>query len=85
MALPHNEFDKKVENDYPHKKRKRHKKRHKERELTEEELTAKVAAKIGALDARYSVFGRVTEASMEVLPQINASTVINSVDIESHE
>lgn len=54
-------------------------------ELTEEELTAKVAAKIGALDARYSVFGRVTEASMEVLPQINASTVINSVDIESHE
>lgn len=44
MALPHSEFDKKVENDYPHKKRKRHKKRHKERELTEEELRAEIEA-----------------------------------------
>ena len=54
-------------------------------ELAEEELDAKVASKIDALNARYSVFGRVAEASMEILPLIDASTVINSVDIEVHE
>ncbi len=54
-------------------------------EMTEEELNAKVASKIDALNARYPVFGRVSEASMEVLPLIDASTVINSVDIEMHE
>lgn len=44
MALTHNEFDKKVKNDYPRKKRKHHNKSHKERELTEEELRAEIEA-----------------------------------------
>ncbi len=54
-------------------------------ELTEEEINEKVAAKIGAMDARYSVIGRVAEGSLEILPLIDAGTVINSIDIEAHE
>ncbi len=54
-------------------------------DLSEEELAAKVAAKIDAMNARYSVFGRVAESSMEILPLIDAATVIDSVEIEIHE
>ena len=51
-------------------------------ELTEEELNAKVEARLDAMNAKYPVFGRVSEESLEVLPQINTTTVIESVDIE---
>ena len=51
-------------------------------ELTEEELNAKVDARLDAMNAKYPVFGRVSEESLEVLPQINTTTVIESVDIE---
>ena len=51
-------------------------------ELTAEEQAARAAEKIGILNARYSVFGRVAEESLEILPQINTNTVINSIDIE---
>ena len=51
-------------------------------ELTEEELNAKVEARLDAMNAKYPVFGRVSEGSLEVLPQINTTTVIESVDIE---
>ena len=50
-------------------------------ELTEEELNAKVEARLDAMNAKYPVFGRVSEESLEVLPQINTTTVIESVDI----
>lgn len=51
-------------------------------ELTEEELNAKVEARLDAMNAKYPVFGRVSEESLEVLPQINTTTLIESVDIE---
>ena len=51
-------------------------------ELTEAEVTEKAAAKVDALNARYSVFGRVAAESLEILPLINTATVINSIDIE---
>lgn len=51
-------------------------------ELTEEELNAKVEARLDAMNAKYPVFGRVSEESLEVLPKINTTTVIESVDIE---
>ena len=51
-------------------------------ELTEEELNAKVDARLDAMNAKYPVFGRVSEESLEVLPKINTTTVIESVDIE---
>lgn len=51
-------------------------------ELTEEELNAKVDTRLDAMNAKYPVFGRVSEESLEVLPQINTTTVIESVDIE---
>lgn len=51
-------------------------------ELTEEELNAKVEARLEAMSAKYPVFGRVSEDSIEILPQINTTTVIESVDIE---
>ena len=51
-------------------------------ELTEAEVTEKAAAKVDALNARYSVFGRVAAESLEILPLIDTATVINSIDIE---
>ena len=51
-------------------------------ELTEEELSAKVASKLDAMNAKYSVFGRLSEDSMDILPLIDTTTVINSIDIE---
>ena len=40
------------------------------------------AAKIEAMEAKYSVFGRVAEESMELLQQITEQTVIDSIDIQ---
>ncbi len=51
-------------------------------ELTEAEVAEKAAAKVGSLNARYSVFGRIAAESLEILPLIDTSTVINSIDIE---
>ena len=51
-------------------------------ELTETEVAEKAAAKVDALNARYSVFGRVAEESLEILPQIDTDTVISSIDIQ---
>ena len=51
-------------------------------ELTEAELAEKAAAKVDALNARYSVFGRIAAESLEILPLIDTATVINSIDIE---
>ena len=51
-------------------------------ELTEKELNAKVEARVDAMNAKYSVFGRVAEESLEILPLLDESSVIESVDIE---
>ena len=51
-------------------------------ELTEEELNKKVNGRLEAMNAKYSVFGRVAEESLEVLPLITTSDMIESVDIE---
>ena len=51
-------------------------------DLTEAEVAEKASAKIDALNARYSVFGRVAAESLEILPLIDTTTVINSIDIE---
>lgn len=51
-------------------------------DMPEEELAAKAAEKVGKLNARYSVFGRVTEESLAVLDLIDTSTVIESIDLE---
>ena len=51
-------------------------------DLTEAEVAENAAAKVDALNARYSVFGRVAAESLEILPLIDTSTVINSIDIE---
>lgn len=50
--------------------------------LSEEELNEKVASRISAMNERYSVFGRVAEESLTVLPLIDTNAVIESVDIE---
>ena len=51
-------------------------------DLSEEELAAKVSAKMDAMNAKYSVFGRITDESFEVLKGIDTATVIESIDIE---
>ncbi|MBQ6518108.1 MAG: peptidylprolyl isomerase [Anaerolineaceae bacterium] len=51
-------------------------------DLSEDELNTRVQARLDAMDARYPVFGRVAEESLEVLPLIDTTTVIESVDIE---
>lgn len=51
-------------------------------ELTAEELAAKAEEKVSLLNSRYSVFGRVDEGSLDVLPQIDTATVITGIDIE---
>ena len=48
----------------------------------EEELNEKVNTRLEAMNAKYSVFGRVAEESLEVLPLITTSDMIESVDIE---
>ena len=50
--------------------------------MDEETLNAKVASKLETLNANYSVFGRVDEASLETVAKITDSTVLNSVVIE---
>lgn len=47
-----------------------------------DEAAAKVSAKLDALNAKYSVFGRIAEESLEILSQIDIDTVIDSIDIE---
>ncbi len=49
--------------------------------LSPEEMAEKVSAKINAMDARYPVFGRVAAESMDVLPQIDDATQIDSIEI----
>ena len=51
-------------------------------DLSEEEISAKIDARIDAMNQKYSVFGRVTEESLEILPLIDQDTVIEKVDIE---
>ena len=51
-------------------------------EMTEEKLAEKVGSKLDAMNGRYSVFGRVSADSLELLPEISTSTVIESIDIE---
>jgi len=51
-------------------------------DISENELAQKVQTRIDAMNAKYSVFGRVAEESLELLPSIDQSTVIESVDIE---
>ena len=51
-------------------------------DLTEAEVAEKAAAKVNALNARYSVFGRVAAESLEIPPLIDTNTVIDSIDIE---
>ena len=51
-------------------------------DLSEEELDEKVADRLDKMNAKYSVFGRVAEESLEILPLIDQNTVIESVDIE---
>ena len=41
-----------------------------------------IAAKIDAMNARYSVFGRVAEESLELLQQITEQTLIDSIEIQ---
>lgn len=52
-------------------------------DMDEETLNGRVDSKLAALNADYSVFGRVDEASLEVLPKISDSTVVNSIVIET--
>ena len=51
-------------------------------DISENELAQKVQTRMDAMNAKYSVFGRVAEESLDVLPLIDQSTVIESVDIE---
>ena len=51
-------------------------------DLSEEELNTKVAAKLNAMNAKYYVFGRVTADSLDILPLVDTTTVINSIDIQ---
>lgn len=51
-------------------------------DISENELAQKVQTRMDAMNAKYSVFGRVAEESLELLPLIDQSTVIESVDIE---
>ena len=51
-------------------------------DISENELAQKVQARMDAMNAKYSVFGRVAEESLELLPLIDQSTMIESVDIE---
>ncbi len=52
-------------------------------DMDEETLNARVETKLAAMNENYSVFGRVDEASLEVLSKISASTVVNSIVIET--
>ncbi len=52
-------------------------------DLDEETLNARVDSKLAAMSENYSVIGRVDESSLEVLPNITTSTVVNSVVIET--
>lgn len=51
-------------------------------DLSEEEVQEKVEARLEAMNAKYSVIGRVDAESLEILPLIGEDTVIESVDIE---
>ena len=50
--------------------------------LTAEELQEKADTRVEIMNSKYSVFGYVSEESLEVLPLITTDTVIESIDIE---
>lgn len=51
-------------------------------DLSEQQLSDKVQTRLDSMNARYPVFGRVAKESLDVLPQIDMTTIIKSVDIE---
>lgn len=51
-------------------------------DISEDEVAQKVNTRLEAMNAKYSVFGRVAEESLEILPLIDQTTVIESVDVE---